>query len=685
MLIIAALAAFDATPGAVLARDRDDTDANRTLLRRGSLSQLEHQLDALGEPRARALRQLAELPTRRAVRALGQWLADAPPLSDVEWIRVASALAPHAGHATANKWLGKILGGAPLDEPESEDGTFARQIAAVAMARSGDSSNLRTLGRALKQSTAQARFAREALLAYPPTDLGPLLAAPGEPSVALVLTLQHLGDQRAFHALRGFVRKGPAPVQAAAALALYHHGHLETLELARFWRARATGQAPLLAAATEILLATRTPEAAGAIDALLDANPGQALALLRRYPSTVGAKALLKHFERLQPSEQHQALGVMAALGSGAVTSHLERLLGDPQLGDAAAFALGRSADPGASIALLKALEGGARRSSTSTAANARRLRSARALVVRGWLNGRLEPKFETWLQSHRHSKRADERWIAQWGLAATSTAAASDELRSDDWIGVGAAAASLLIQPIEVWERAIELLPRANSERTRRALAASLGRNEVAAQVTTSQLYRAFDESPGLTPVLARPLASRRDELRPFVVADLLTSNDVAVRSNALRGLGVHPDGASLGLLRRAYEGQTQLALRQAAIDGIARRPASAARDRVLRWAREYDPDPTIRHWARLGLANATPTLPSSDARGHQVVWLSLAASEPGDLVVVATPDGRCFPTLVPPDRTLVVLGFADERFVVRWHPETTGDTPAALGARAR
>jgi hypothetical protein len=200
--------------------------------------------------------------------------------------------------------------------------------------------------------------------------------------------------------------------------------------------------------------------------------------------------------------------------------------------------------------------------------------------------------------------------------------------------------------------------------------------------------LHRLLDETPGLAPIVARTASSRRDELRPFAVADMIASPDVLVRSNALIGLGSHPDGESLGALRRAYVEQTDAAVRSAAIAGLTLRPRSVARDRVLGWAREYDPEAAIRDAARLGLhltaSEQRIAGQARDARGHQVVWLSLKTSQPGDLVVIASSDGRCFSALVPPDRTLVLLGFADEHFVVRWHAQAPSPAPRQSAAAA-
>src|SRR5581483_2959967 len=97
---------------------------------------------------------------------------------------------------------------------------LAERTAAVALSRSGQPDALAALGKALESPGRAAAAARNALVAHPPRDLAPLLAAARLPSVSLARALDDLADQRGFDTLRNLVRIGTLDVRAAAAIAL---------------------------------------------------------------------------------------------------------------------------------------------------------------------------------------------------------------------------------------------------------------------------------------------------------------------------------------------------------------------------------------------------------------------------------------------------------------------------------
>jgi len=68
--------------------------------------------------------------------------------------------------------------------PEAIDGMIER-AAALSLARAGDDASLTMLGKALRQSGHVAETASDALLAYPPRNLEPIVQSVRSPTRAL--------------------------------------------------------------------------------------------------------------------------------------------------------------------------------------------------------------------------------------------------------------------------------------------------------------------------------------------------------------------------------------------------------------------------------------------------------------------------------------------------------------------
>jgi hypothetical protein len=277
------------------------------------------------------------------------------------------------------------------------------------------------------------------------------------------------------------------------------------------------------------------------------------------------------------------------------------------------------------------------------------------------------DSRLEQTLEELSRSSNDAERYVGAWGLSAGSAERANDYLISKDSVVVAAASSTLLVQPTSTLLVASRRLDRERRLSLSAALSNSLVDREAASAVHSSALHRLLLRRPALGLLTAATLTSRVEQRYPSRIADLLNASDITLRAAALRGLGSHPETAALGQLRTAYETSTEPLVRLAAIEALGQRQASVARNRVLKWAREFDPSAKIRSAARISLASGKARAQERTMLGHQAVWLDLPAHAPGDLVLLTDTDGHCVAALVPPDRRLVVLGFSDSRFDVR------------------
>ncbi len=621
-----------------------------------ALQRLEQGLNQKGDERLRHLERLATNGSKAAVEVMTHWLEeDSPTLDKREWLAVARALAPNARHLAARDWLARIFGGAPLADTEgdAELEQLARATAGLGLARLGTTGSIAKLGRALRQGRSLALLAQQALLAHPPLDSRPLFQAPGAPTSTYIETLELLGDQRAFVPLRDLVRRGAPEVAARAALALFRMGHLETVELAEHWLATASEHDVLLGAATEILLAVGSPAAATAMDELLRRAPDRAVHLAHQLPNPHVSAPLDAHFQGLDLEQQGVALAALATSSDPIALRRLDAAFETPELELHAALALARSPNPSAEKLLNGKLQGDKRRT------------AVRALVVRGWLQGRTSSTLDDALRGLVDSNDATDRWLGWWGQASASDETASKLLSSDDSARVAAATSTLLAHSDELARLAARRLDDARDEELIEALAGCLALRSAAEAVATSTLERVTRLSPQLA-VLAQPWHARRDT--PEALWQRSPAVDRTLERSALAHLGDNPASAALGVLRSAYLKSSDERTRRTVVRALSRRRQSGPRDRLLAMARDFDPDPGVRHLARLAARGPI----EESIRGQQVLWLSLGEQAANQVVVLTTDAGGAFSIKAAPDGQVVVLGFDDAPVDARWAPRS-------------
>ncbi|HTM43725.1 MAG TPA: HEAT repeat domain-containing protein [Polyangiaceae bacterium] len=214
---------------------------------------IEHSRELLGSSstakRIRAYAQLSELDSPEALQVLNASLS--PALSKTERKDEARhllwELCRHAYDSKTQASLFRVLVGANQGPPIDPS---LRQIAALGLAAERSNAAISLLAKALSGEVDSATFAQAALLAHPPRELSFLIgdaapsAAPSiSPSIALVQLLGDLGDQRAFAALRRWVKQGNDAVQNAALFSLAQLGDYEVVPVAEQWLKRSPSPA----------------------------------------------------------------------------------------------------------------------------------------------------------------------------------------------------------------------------------------------------------------------------------------------------------------------------------------------------------------------------------------------------------------------------------------------------------
>lgn len=611
------------------------------------------RLGALGSPQA--LNQLAAFALERRDELGGR-----------DWLILARSLAPHAGQEKGRLMLMTLMHRGAV-EPTASKGRqsreaadpeeaalleLARGTAALALAAEGGAASLAALGQALRMEGPSAAAAAMALQAHPPVRLAPLLAIPGAPTVELARLLGALGDQRAFHSLRGWARGESAEVRAAAAVALTELGHLETVPLARQWLEH---ELPVLReAALRILMLAHDPAAARTLSERLSMpkvdTETQRRALM--FPSPALAPVAL---ERVSGPGARETWWwtLLGRTGGQRAAAELGAALGRSDSAFVAAHALSRWAGPAAHGALAGAL----------------RRRVALPLVVRA-AAARARFRAERFeglaarLGELVRSSAPSERAAGAWGLSLISDRAALTELESGDEVRVLAAANNALLFGDAVLVRAARLLSAAPPGRLRSALAICLLRPS-GQRAVSSAVLRSLVAEAGLARPLALRVLAARDEPRgrPFL-SSYIEHPDPLLRAHAARGFGESPRQSATGLLTQRFELETNEDVRHAIVAALSARRGRAV-TRTLELAARLDPSARVRSAARLALGG---TRLGDPPPGAELVWAELrsdGAAGAGALLSVAP--GLALPVFEDPSGTLVVAGVGPQHLGIR------------------
>ena len=592
---------------------------------------------------ATALARLASHAVERRSRLVGR-----------EWLTLAYALADGAGDAKVQLALAMLLNQAanPAAGPdETALLELARGTAALALAANGEHDALLVLGRALRAPGAPARAAALALVAHPPRSLDPLLEH-GPPSVELAALLGALGDQRAFHALRSWVR-GDADdgVRAAAALALTRLGHLETVPLGARWLEAGSGE--LAEAGLDILLAAQDPRANAALGQRLRAERVND-ADRRRLLGAAGPALAEAAVSGLQPAGvgEQWRWTLLGRIGGDAATRRLVQALGEPVAAFAAAHALSRLPGDAARAGLEGAL-----------AARVALPLALRAAAVRSSAFGERAPGLAGLVTESLASAVASERAAGAWAHALTGDEAAVSELRSGDEARILAAASHAYGFGEPALVALVALLERAPAGHVRSAASACLASVAGRERVSSTSLWSLVAEAGPARPLALRALAARGDPGLRAALRSLLADPDPLIRAHVARGLGESADASGVGLLVARLAAEADAGVRHAIVIALGSQRGRVASAWLTRAAR-LDPSPRVRSAARLALAGVSLDDPPS---GREFLWLELRAAPAGAAVLLEVAPGLAIPVLADPSGVVVAGGLPSPEVGIR------------------
>ncbi len=607
--------------------------------------------------RVRGFERLGEVGTPAATELLAKALEPGGAAKGFEdRLTVVRALAKHAREPGPRQALARAMASASSGRADDAGEIMVRDTAALALARSAHREALEILGKALRQEGPIAASAGRAIVAHPPRSLEPIVSARGAPTRALVDALDALGDQRAFSALRSWVKHGSPEIRGRAAITLTRLGDYETVALARQWRAKNKTDTQLLVAATRILVSSRAPEAGRALESLL-ANAETVEAALELVPIARSPELLPALEKRLVQADAGSApvlLGAIGRLGTPAAARRLSKELKSVSHGNAAAYALATCPGPVARDLIARAL-------ATRTTLRA----AARAAVVRELLLGERVADIDGALRTLIVSADPADRAAGAWGIASRDADHARTLLGRSDLVVVRAAARAAMSEPAA--SAAAQRLATEQDSLTRTALAISLLSESSAARVPTAVVVELVENGGAAAALAAKALATRDSEAERPQIERLSKSGDPLIRSHIALGLADSREASAVGLLREIYRFEQDADVRHAVVTALSRR-SDRSRLRTLELAADLDGDERVRSAARLSLNGARLSpLP----RGRSGLWLTLAAS--GEAAKrpaqarIGTSSGAALPVVADPDGQVLLMGLPEGPITLR------------------
>lgn len=569
---------------------------------------------AIGSPEAVAL--LARTATTGEIRA------DARALLDL-----TRALAMFVDQGPARSALAAILTAPPVLPPAPRQGPrgpreipddaeqaaralMARKVAAIALGETSFKPGLDPLVSAARVAGPAQVAAVFALALTRPSDMPQLATGPLSPP--LLRLFGEVGDLRVVDAVRGATHSPDAQTRAAALLALADFRDSRAVEIARGFVGDTDPRVRV--AATEALVALDAADAGRAVEALLLAQDGTALAgarLAERTQSDGVVKALAARAVASSDAEMRAA--AVVALGhqtSDDALTALKELAVDPMLAADVVSALGRSPNAGTRGVLeaMVATPGG-------------RTLALRAYVIRALVRGERSAVLDRAAVDLATSRQPRDRPLGVFvrvalGALPVVTALADSDARVRRAAAMAARALDGADTPALLARFAVEpdALTRAVlAPALEGAVARTLGPRELDGVVTTRLLVERIEAGGPDAPLAAFALAARvDDETRPRVAA-LFASRDAVVRAHVARGLGKSHAPDAIGRLAAAYRYEVDVNVRRAVVAALADRVGDRAPERIatLKLAAHFDSDRTTREAASRVVEGRPPANP--------------------------------------------------------------------------
>ncbi len=625
------------------------------------------------EARLRGVDRLAANGGNDAIEALVKGMRPGSALRVDPRTRLAAvrALAPHLSqHDRVRRMLVSVLNSVRAGAPEGPLERMARATAALGLARAGTEKDITPLLAAVVGRGHTGALAKAALIAFPPADLGPLGRNKKNMSPQVISLLGELGDPRVLGILRKQLRRKPARIQHAAAVALARHGDGTSMRLAKKWaKKKAQGanksDREERVAGAEVLMWLDAPQAAAAIAQLLGhagtRADGLRLAEASLLPALVPTlKAMVD--AKVTKAERARSVAILVKIGNDATTPILLGLLARPELATVAAFGLARSGSATAASALARAL-------AAADAGPPRRL-IMRAAALRFVQRSERVPGLSEALSAALSSRAAADRAVAAFGLALVGERSVAELARAPQpEVVMAAARAALWLGPAALAAFGPRLV-QAPEEPDAATVAASVALLEGADGIATTRLLAWAEGGTGLSPVAALQLARRDSEPFRERLVRLLDGTDPIVRLHVALGLAQSPEKHAVSLLTDAYRFEPDARVRRAIIRALSLRNEKR-RESTLRRAAHFDPDAEVRGFAaaaQTGRRFALTVTPN----GQQVAWIALRASgEEERSAVVSRPgmlvrdDGLALPVVSAPDGVILVAGLGDRHEV--------------------
>jgi hypothetical protein len=534
---------------------------------------------------------------------------------------------------------------------------LARQIAAIALARSGVDRALEQLYGVARGGGSGQSAAMLALLLQPPRDPGFFGTAGTTMPASVVRMLGQLGDLRALEILHAATRTSDVSVRGAALVSLAELGDERTIPLAR--AAIAESDARLRAAAGEAFVLLSAPERFKAVAALVsdEATAAIGIRLAERVYNAEITKLLaaraIDHPDRELRAAAIRALG-RSPEPAAATALAAPAIMADSTFGYFAALALARSPAPNA-MQVVTTLAG-----AKGTAAL-----GVRAYVLRALVRGERSDAGELLLERLAASKDGRERALGTFGRVALGAFSVDAAVTDTDPRVRRAAAMASLARPAAGSSRALlRQLAAERDEPTRQVLAVGLLDGDADGLLTTTWLVDRSESGGADAPLSAYALARRADEPIERKVGQLLASKDALLRAHAARGLAFGGLADASGRLASAYAYETDVTVRRSMITALVARTGDAtapARRSTLELAAQLDPDAVVRQAARLGLTSVATPLGAPFT--NDAAWLRVTldgGAPPGEVFVgsVVRSDGVAVPVAFDDDGFAIVPG---------------------------
>jgi hypothetical protein len=534
---------------------------------------------------------------------------------------------------------------------------LARNIAAVALARSGTDRALEQLYGIARGGGSGQTAALHALALSPPRDPGFYGTAGTAMPVGVVRMLGQLGDLRALEILQAATRTSDVTVRGAALVSLAELGDERAIALAR--AAIAESDARLRAAAGEAFVLLAAPERFKAVAALVadEATSAIGIHLAERVHDAditklLAARALV-HPDRDLRAAAIRALGRSSDPGAATALA-APAIMADPAFGYFAALALSRSPAPNA----LQVVTTLATQKATAAV-------GVRAYVVRALVRGERSSAGDEVLSRLAASRDGRERALGVFGKVALGDASLEATLGDADARVRRAAAMGSQARPSKATARALlERLAAERDEPTRQVLASGLLAGDADGLLTTTWLLDRAESGGADAPLATDALARRADGALERKIGQLLGSKDAVLRAHAARGLGAAPLADASGRLASAYAYETDVNVRRAVVGALVARTkdaSSPARRSTLEMAALLDPDGPTRQIARGGLSGSGAPLAAPIT--NETAWLRItldSGAPPGEVYVgaVVRSDGVSVPMTFDEDGFAIVPG---------------------------